>query len=327
MSNPNVLERFLEDLRRRKFVFVRLLVLGIILLVMYNHPLDTLIKGVFTPIVGQTGADYLYLFMLIPVVLLVAYFVIRIYLDLSSFIIDAALSRVKLRSATSTVLILNKILSLILLVTFVTWILSSHFPFLAGYAQAIVTSFSGLFSLLITLILAMQMREVGGNFLAGILLRTSDVVSEGDYIKMDTEYVRVEKIDHTYTYVVNVLDERIFIPNLKFLTDQFRKPYSKQSREFVDLRFDLSYEYSQEQVERDMSDLVDQFNQSQNRSVKIDEFRVVAVNLAAYSVTYELRVRPSAPIFPETIRSDFRRLLHEKYGRDLATPMLLNVRK
>jgi hypothetical protein len=59
----------------------------------------------------------------------------------------------------------------------------------------------------------------------------------------------------------------------------------------------------------------------------IDDFRLVIVSLADYSVVYELRVKPSQSVFPETMRSTVRRLVYEKFGEDLATPMILDVRK
>jgi hypothetical protein len=42
---------------------------------------------------------------------------------------------------------------------------------------------------------------------------------------------------------------------------------------------------------------------------------------------YELQVKPSEPVFPEAMRGSVRRLVHEKFGQDLATPMILDVRK
>jgi len=327
LSPPNKSERLSEHLRRLKFVVVRLVILCILVIVVYQRPLETNIINFFSLAVGSTFAEYFYLFLLVPLGVLIAYYAYKIYMDLSSFIIDSALSRLKMRTATPTILILNRILGLILLITIAIWLLSNKLTFLSGYAESVLASFSGLFSLLITLIVAMQMKELGGNFIAGLLLRSSEVVSEGDYIRVDREYVRVEKIDSTYTRVMNILNEQIFIPNLKFLTDNFRRPYSKQNREFIDLQFSMSYTYSPAQVEQDISELVNRYNQTSDRSVKIDEFLVVTVDLAPYSAVYELRVKPSAPIFPEAIRSDFRRLLHEKYGEDLASPMLLNIKK
>ena len=327
MSHSNFFDRLLEDARRKKFLFVRLLILLILVAIIHEHPLEELITDILSPAMGPIAASYAHVLLLVPLVILLAYFAYRIYVDLSTLIIEASLARLKMRSTASPVLILNKIFGLVLLITIVIWALSGKFPFLVGYSEAIIGSFGGLFSLLITLILAMQMREVGGNFLAGMFLRTSNVVDEGDYIKIDAEYVRVEKIDHTYTHVLNILGERIFVPNLKFLTDTFRKPFSKETSEYVDLRFDTDYDYSPKQVEQDMSDLVNQYNQTPKRSVKIDEFKVVTVDLAPYSVIYALLLKPSAPIFPDAIRNDFRRLLHEKYGEDLATPMMLNIRK
>jgi hypothetical protein len=51
------------------------------------------------------------------------------------------------------------------------------------------------------------------------------------------------------------------------------------------------------------------------------------VSLADYSVVYELRVKPSQSVFPEAMRSTVRRLVYEKFGADLATPTLLELRK
>ena len=325
MSDSNI-NRLSEHMRRMKFVFARLLVICILLVGIYSHPLEKSFTELLSLAVGPIAAEYLYLLLFVPLGILVAYFASRIYVDLSSFIISLSLSKLKVRSS-SPIFLLNKILGFGLLIITAIWILSSKFPFLTQYVEAVMASFSGLFSLLVTLVVAMQMKEIGGNFIAGIILRASDVVNEGEYVRLDNEYVRIEKIGSTYTNAVNILDERIFIPNLKFLTDNFRKPYSKQNLEYVDLRFSVSYEYPMKQVEQDVSGLVNQYNQTPNLNVKIKDFTVVTIDLAAYSVIYELRLKPSAPIFPEAIRSDFRRLLHEKYGEDLATPMMLNIRK
>lgn len=308
-------------------VSVKLLASCILLIVIYS--LEKPITELFSLAVGAGVAEYLYLALLVPLEILASYYVYRIYVAFSTPAIEASLAKLKVRSATSTVLLLNKILGLVLLVTTAISLLSSKIPFLYGYAQGVIASFSGIFSLLVTLIVAMQMKELAGNFLAGLVIRSTDVISEEDYIKLDSskEYVRVEKIDHTYTRVVNILNEETFIPNLKFLVENFRKPFSKAKREYVDLQFSLSYKYSPKQVDQDVTELVTQYNDRQNGTVKIDAFLVVTIDLRDYSVIYELRVKPSTPVFPEAIRSDFRRLLHEKYGEELATPMLLNIRK
>jgi len=313
--------------RRMKSPAVKLVISCILLVVIYS--LEKPITDLFALAVGESPAYVLYVVLLVPPEILASYCVYQLYVAFSMPVIQFSLAKLKVRSATSTILLLNKILGVILFVTTVIWLLSTRFPFLYVYAQSVIASFSGLFSLLVTLIVAMQMKEIGGNFLAGLMIKSSDVISEGDYIKLETgtEYVRIEKIDHTYTRVVNILNEETFIPNLKFLTENFRKPFSKENREYVDLRFSLSYKYSPKQVEQDVTELVTQYNsQSENRN-KIDQFLVVTIDLGDYSVIYELRVKPSTPVFPEAIRSDFRRLLHEKYGEDLATPMLLNLRK
>ena len=307
---------------------VKLVIACVIFVVIYS--LEKPITDLFALAIGESPASVLYDVLLVPLEILAAYCVYQLYVGFSTPMIQFSLAKLKVHSATSTILVLNKVLGVILFVTTVIWLLSTRFPFLYVYAQSVIASFSGLFSLVVILIVSMNLKEIGGNFLAGLTIKSSDVISEGDYIKLESgmEYVRIEKIDHTYTRVLNILNEETFIPNLKFLTENFRKPFSKENREYVDLRFSLSYEYLPKQVEQDVTDLVTQYNsQSEKRSVKIDKFLVVTIDLGDYSVIYELRVKPSTPVFPEAIRSDFRRLLTEKYGEDLATPMLLNLRK
>jgi len=327
MTAPHSSFNWLDVGKKMKSPAIKLIISCILIVVIYalEHQITELIAlGV-----GDNVAHTLYVVLLVPPELLAAYSIYQIYIAFSIPVIQASFDRLKVHAATSTILLLNKILGIIIFVTTAIWLLSTKFPFLYVYAQSLITSFSGLFSLLVTLIVAMQLREIGGSFLAGLVIKSTEAISEGDYIKLEsgTEYVRIEKIDHTYTRVVNILDEETFIPNLKFLTENFRKPFSKEKREYIDLRFSLSYDYSPKQVEQDMNDLVAQYNQRTDREVKIDKFLIVTIDLGNYSALYELRVKPAAPIFPEAVRSDFRRLLHDKYGEELATPMLLNLQK
>ena len=316
-----------ETFARTKPTIGKLLVSCILLVVL--HFLEEPITRLLSLAVGAYVAEYLYLALLVPLEILASYYVYKVYVAVSTPVIEASLTKLKVRSTGSTILLLNKILGIVFLITTAIWLLSSKIPFLYGYAQGVIASFSGIASLLVTLIVAMQMKEVAGNFLAGLVIKSSDVISEGDYIKLDStsEYVRVEKIDHTYSRVVNHLNEEAFVPNLKFLVENFRKPFSRDKHEYVDVRFDLSYNYHAEQVEQDVKAMVARFNGRGIGCVQINEFLVVVVALKEYSVIYELRVKPSTPVFPQVIQSDFRRLLLEKYGENLATPMLLNIRK
>jgi small-conductance mechanosensitive channel len=224
--------------------------------------------------------------------------------------------------------LLNRIFGLVFLFITALWLLSRKIPFLYGLVEGIVGSFSGVFSLLIALILALQVKEIVGNFLAGLMIKASGVIGEGEYVSMGEEYHRIEKIDLSYTKVTNLLGEETYIPNLKFLLENFRKPFSKENRRYIDLRFGLPYKYPFKDVEREVGELVQQHNsQAQYPGAHIEDFRLVMIDLADYSVVYELRVKPSNPVFPEAMRSSVRRLVHEKFGEDLATPMILDVRK
>jgi small-conductance mechanosensitive channel len=326
MSNPSDLKWLSEAARRMRPAFVRLVVSCVLLILVYSleEPITRLLKL----FVEESLAETLYLVLLAPLMLLTSYYIFRVYASISTSVIEGPLAKLKIRSAVPTILLLNKIFGLVLLFITALWLLSRKIPFLYSLVEGLVGSFSGVFSLLIALVLAMQVKEIVGNFLAGLMIKTSGVIIEGEYISIGEEYYRIEKIDLSYTKVTDLLSEETYIPNLKFLIESFRKPFSKDSRRYIDLRFSLPYKYPIKEVEQRVSELVEQHNtQTRHSDARIDDFRLVIVSLADYSVVYELRVKPSQSVFPEAMRSNVRRLVYEKFGEDLATPMILDVRK
>jgi small-conductance mechanosensitive channel len=315
-----------EVVKKARPAIVKLAISTILLVVVYSleGPIALLLK----PLVGDELAYILYLLLFAPVILSTSYQIFRVYSSVSTQLIEGPLGKLRIRSAIPTILLFNRIFGLVLLLITVLWLLSRKIPFLYGLMEGIVASFSGVFSLLIALILALQVKEILGNFLAGLIIKTSAVISEGEYISMDQEYVRIQKIDLSYTRVIDILGEETYIPNLRFLLENFRKPFSKDNRRYIDLRFSLPYRYSPKEVEQKVTELVEQYNsQAEHSDARIDDFRLAMVSLAEYSLVYELRVRPSWPVFPEAMRSSVMRLVHEKFGEDLATPMLLDIKK
>jgi small-conductance mechanosensitive channel len=305
---------------------VKLVVSCALLVLVYS--LEEQITRLLRLLVEESMAETLYLVLLAPLMLLTFYYIYRVYACASTSIKEGPLAKLKIRSAIPTIQLLNRIFGLVLLFITVLWLLSRKIPFLYGLVEGIVGSFSGAFSLLIALILALQVKEIVGNFLAGLMIKTSRVIGDGKYISMGEEYLKIEKIGLSYTKVTNLLGEETYIPNLKFLLENFRKPFSRENRRYIDLRFGLPYKYSLKEVERKVGELVEQYNsQAQHPDARIEDFRLVMIDLADYSVVYELRVKPFNPVFPEAMRSSVRRLVHEKFGEDLATPMILDVRK
>jgi small-conductance mechanosensitive channel len=326
MSNPSDPKWLSEAARRMRPAVVKLVGSCVLLVIVYllEEPIARLLKL----FVGESFGETLYLVLLAPLMLLTSYYVFRVYASVSTSVIEGPLAKLKIRSAIPMIVLLNRIFGIVLLLIAALWLLSLRIPFLYSLVEGIVGSFSGVFSLLIALVLAMQVKEIVGNFLAGLMIKTSGVISEGEYINIGEEYCRIEKIDLPYTKVTDLLGEEIYIPNLKFLIETFRKPFSEGNRRYIDLRFSLPYKYPIKEVEQKVNELVKQHNnQPQHSDARIDDFRLVMVSLADYSVVYELRVKPSHSVFPEAMRTTLRRLVYEKFGEDLATPMILNVRK
>src|SRR5208283_2693546 len=159
--------------RRMKSPAVKWVISCVLWVVVYS--LEKPITDLFALAVGESPAYVLYVVLLVPPEILAAYCVYQLYVAFSMPVIQFSLAKLKVRSATSTILLLNKILGVILLFTTAIGLLSTKFPFLYVYAQGVIASFSGIFSLLVTLIVAMQMKEIGGNFLSGLMIKSTDV--------------------------------------------------------------------------------------------------------------------------------------------------------
>lgn len=298
-----------------------------IVLLALVYSLEDTITQLFGLLVQMELAKALYFSLLGLAILFTSYHMYKIYISVTMYVIEGLSARPSIRPAMPMLSLFSRILGLVLVLIATVGLFSGKVPFLYELMQGIMASFSGLFSILIALILALQVKEIVGNYLAGAILKASRVVSEEEFLNMGDEYLKIEEVDLSYTKLVNRFGERIYIPNLKFLVDTFRKPFSKENRRYVELKFSLPYGYAPDKVYRDISEIIEKHNNDPGELPPIDDYRILTLDLASYSVLYELQVRPPRAVFPEALRSSVRKRLHEKFGADLATPMMLNITK
>ena len=201
-----------EFVKKARPAILKFAISAILLVIVYS--LEGLITLLLSPLVGQNLAHVLYLLLFVPLILFTSYQIFKTYSIVSTDLIEGPLARLRIRSAIPTILLFNRIFGLVLLLVATLWLLSSKIPFLYGLMGGIAASFSGAFSLLIALILALQVKEIVGNYLAGIMIKASGVVSEQEFIGMGDEYLKIQKIDLSYTRVTDHLGEETYIPNL-----------------------------------------------------------------------------------------------------------------
>ncbi|HYW00900.1 MAG TPA: hypothetical protein VE862_05485, partial [Candidatus Acidoferrum sp.] len=91
--------------RRMKSPAVKLVISCILLVVIYS--LEKPITELFALAVGESVAFVLYLVLLVPPEILASYCVYQLYVAFSTPVIQFLLAKLKVRSATSTILLLN----------------------------------------------------------------------------------------------------------------------------------------------------------------------------------------------------------------------------
>ncbi len=323
-TSRSTLSKISQTPNRWRYTLVKLGVSAIILAFIYVF--ESSIVSLLELLTEKELAGALFLLFLATTTVLCIYYAYRTYLDVTSHLIAKLSAKPSIRPAVHTILLFNKIFGLIISLVVILSLLSIKIPFLYVIVRSIMASFSGLFSILVALILALQVKEIVGNYLAGAIVKWSRIISDGEFLNMGDEYLKVENVNSAYTELVNRFGERIYVPNLKFLIENFRKPFSKTYRRYVDLRFSLPYKYHPDEIGGRIKKIVDMYNKSPSASSPpIDDYKLLALELASYSVVYELQARPLKPVFPETLKSSIRQLLHEEFGEDLATPTMVSV--
>lgn len=288
--------------------------------------LEGVITSFLTLIVEERIAETLYLLVFGILSLSTSYYVYKAYVSLSAHLVEWLSAKPSIKPAMPLISLFNQVLGAIAALVAVLWLFSTKIPFFYGLVQGIITSFSGLFSILIALILATQVKEIAGNYIAGLIIKSSRLIGDQEFLNFGDQYLKVTKVDHSYTRLVDRFGEEVYIPNLRFLIDTFRKPFSKRTGMYIHLTFSLPYSYGQGEVSRKIVEIVEEHNKRREATVpSIEQHRLLLADLANYAVVYELQIRPATPTFPELLKSSIRELLRESFGKDLATPMLLDI--
>lgn len=182
------------------------------------------------------------------------------------------------------------------------------------------TTLGGFFSMLVALILALQVREIVGNYLAWLVIKFGALVEEGDYISFGGEFLKVVRVGPSHVLLVNTFEEEVYVPNLKFLLETFRKPFGRRTRRYLEVRFTLPYSYSYREVAARVHKAFQNFDCPE---APIASYRLLVSELQPYAVVYELRVKPEKPVFPNTFNSEVMRVLLDEFGEALSTPTLV----
>lgn len=268
----------------------------------------------------QSSSIYIALFGLISLIL--SYFLARLVYDIGGAISTLLSEKPAYKQLTFFARVsFGAIAILVFLVTSLR-LVSIRVAAVAGVAEWLASTLSGFTSILIAMIVALQVREIFGNYLAWVVLRFSDLIEAGDYINFSSEVLKVVRVGYSHTVLLNDLNEEIYVPNLRFLIESFRKTFSRRTRSYVDLRFTLPYSFPYEDVKAGVIRALQTYSE-QHESIGISDYRFLISELSPYSVNYELRVKPDRAVFPQMFRSDIMRQLLKEFGEALATPALI----
>lgn len=312
--------------KKMRYTIIRLAISIFLLVLIYG--LSGSILFFMKLFLEEKIAKAIYLSLLGTTILSTSYYIYKTHASITARIIEMLSTKPTLRPAIPIVSLFSKIMGLVLASIVTLSLFSIEIPLFFGLMQGILASFSGIFSILIALILALQVKEIAGNYIAGLVMKASALVSEQEFLNIDQEDLKVEKIDYSHTKLLNHLGEEIYLPNLKFLTDAFRKPSTRKIESYINLRFSLPYLFSQEEVQGKIAEIVERHNsETQGPASRIKEYRLLLLDLAGNAIVYELQIKVYKRMFPEVLRSSIRQLLHKEFGEDLATPILLDMRK
>jgi len=201
-------------------------------------------------------------------------------------------------------------------------LLSLKVSAVAGFVEWLTSALGGFFSMLIALILALQVKEIVGNYLAWLIIKFGGLVEEGDFVSFGGEFLKVVRVGSSHTLLVNTFEEEVYVPNLKFLLEAYRKPFSRRGRRYLEVCFTLPYSYPYREVAARVHKALMELDCPE---ASIASYRLLVRELQPYAVVYELRVKPSKPVFPNAFNSAVMAALLEEFGEALSTPALVSL--
>ncbi|MEM0460220.1 MAG: mechanosensitive ion channel [Thermofilaceae archaeon] len=216
--------------------------------------------------------------------------------------------------------LLVKFAALLVFLTASLYALSFRITAVAETIKWLGEALSGFVSTLIALVIALQLRDIVGNYLAWFVIRIASLVEPGDYVSFSGEILKCVSIGGSHVRFVNPLGEEVYVPNLRFLIETFRKKFSRTTTGYVDMRFTVPYSVPYERVKAAVTRVINELSES-NEGVR--SYQLLIADLSNYGVVYELWIKPEHPVFPAVFRSSAMVLLQKELGDLLATPMLI----
>jgi len=195
------------------------------------------------------------------IILALAYFVARIILRAGGLVTDLLSRRPAFKPLVPLARVSFAVAALIAFLVTGLRVLAYRVTAVAGVVEWLSQAFLGFFSTLIALVLAMQVREIVGNYLAWAVIKAGNLIERGEYISLGDEVYRVVRIDYSHTIMLNCLNEEVYVPNLRFLLEIFRKEFSRTARMFVSVRFTLPYSYPLERVREGAANAIKRYSQ------------------------------------------------------------------
>ncbi|MEM2218306.1 MAG: mechanosensitive ion channel, partial [Thermofilaceae archaeon] len=180
-----------------------------------EHFITYYIEFVLPP--EQALSIYITLFGLTSLIL--SYFLARLAYDIGGVISTLLSEKPKYKQLIFFARVsFGAIAILVFLVTSLR-LVSIRVSAVAGVAEWVASTLSGFTSVLIAMIVALQVKEIFGNYLAWMVLKFGDLIEAGDYISFGSEVLKVVRIGYSHTVLLNNLNEEIYVPNLRFLLE------------------------------------------------------------------------------------------------------------
>jgi len=312
----------LEELRalRRQLIYMLAVALALAALSLA----EAVVARWLEPLVPPWALESALLAAFIALALALAYLVARVVLRLGGLVTSSLERRPALRSLVPLVRASFAVAALVAFLVVSLRVLAYRVAAVAGVVEQLSQALSGFLSTLIALILALQVREVVGNYIAWAIIKAAGLVEQGDYVSFGGEVLKVVRIGYSHTVMVSNLNEEVYVPNMRFLLETFRKGFSRAVRMFVSVRFTLPYSLPLDRVREGVANAIERYAQRYD-SVGVAEYRLLIYDLSPYTVTYELWVKPARPTFPIALRSAIMGELLREFGEALSAPVLLRL--
>jgi len=196
--------------------------------------------------------------------------------------------------------------------------------------SAILAQFGESLSLITSLLTLVGGTVIGfaaintlGNFIAGILIITSRPYSVGDRVSYHNQIADIIEINLIYTILLDLDHCKIYIPNLKILSEEIVN-YGKKEPIRRGVSISIGYNEDRVKIEKALIEAAE----SCEHILKDPAPYVWIMGFGDYAVNYKLFVFVNEVYMFRVIDSDLHKAVLDsckKHSIDIATPMLINT--